>query len=94
MSDNVTLSYDQAQEIISDLWVWSENYSFPTPASLFLDLIGYSDDEFGERLCSNGAPLLGYHEQHLLGWALLAHAHRPSDVREKVAELLASEQEA
>jgi hypothetical protein len=91
---DLTLSYDQARGLVDDLWHWSENYQFPTPASLFLDLIGYSADEFGESLCSGGAPILGYHEHHLLGWALLAYAHRPADVLERVGELLTAELEA
>jgi hypothetical protein len=91
---DLSLSYDQTRGIIDDLWSWSANYQFPTPASLFLDLIGYSADEFGEPLCSAGAPMLGYHEHHLLGWALLAHAHRPSAVLERVTELLTDEAEA
>jgi hypothetical protein len=91
---DLSLSYDQARGLVDDLWQWSENYQFPTPASLFLDLIGYSTDEFGEPLCSGGAPNLGYREHHLLGWALLAYAHRPADVLERVGELLTAEMEA
>lgn len=92
-TDNFSLSYDQARARVTDLWEWSTNYQFPSPASLFLDLIGYSEDEFGEPLCSSGAPNLGYHEHHLLGWALLAYAHRPADVLERVGELLQQEAE-
>jgi hypothetical protein len=91
---DLTLSYDQARGLVDDLWYWSENYQFPTPASLFLDLIGYSADEFGEPLCSSGAPNLGYREHHLMGWALLAYAYRPADVLERVGELLTAELEA
>jgi hypothetical protein len=93
-TDRITLSYDQARELIDNLWSWSENFSFPSPASLFLDLIGYSEKELGERLCSRTMPQLGWEEQHRLGWALLAHAHRPADVLERVTELLADETEA
>lgn len=92
-NDILNLSYDQARDLVTDLWDWSTNYQFPTPASLFLDLIGYSADEFGAPLCSNGAPILGYLEHHLLAWALLAYAHRPDDVLERVGELLQQEVE-
>jgi len=92
-TDNLSLSYDQARDLVTDLWDWSANFNLPTPASLFLDLIGYSADEFGEPLCSGGLPTLGWQEQHLLGWALLAHAHRPADVLERVTELLQQEAE-
>ena len=93
MNTDLSLNYDQARELVDDLWSWSQNYQFPTPASLFLDLIGYSEDEHGERLCADHPPSLGYKEHHLLGWALLAYAHRPSDVLERVAELIADELE-
>jgi len=93
MTTDLSLSYDQARELVDDLWSWSQNYEFPTPASLFLDLIGYSLDEFGEPLCAAGSPTLGYKEHHLLGWALLAYAHRPGDVLERVGELMADELE-
>lgn len=92
-TDKLTLSYDQARELIDDLWQWSQNFTFPTPASQFLDLIGWSMDELGEPLCSPGSPTLGYREHHFLGWALLAYAHRPGDVLERVAELMAAEVE-
>jgi hypothetical protein len=93
-NDLINLSYDQTRETIDDLWRWSENFSFPSPASLFLDLIGYSAEKFGQPLCSDGLPNLGYVEHHLLAWALLAYAHRPADVLERVGELLTVEQEA
>lgn len=93
MNTDLTLSCDQARELVDDLWDWSQNFDFPSPASLFLDLIGYSEDGFGEELCSDGRPSLGYREQHLLGWALLAHANYPADVLERVTELLVAEQE-
>ena len=92
-TDRISLSYDEARSLVDDLWSWSTNYSFPSPASLFLDLIGYSQDEYGERLCSEVMPDLGWEEQHRLGWALLAHAHRPADVLERVGELLTDEME-
>lgn len=93
MTDSLSLSYDQTRELIDDLFNWSQNFDFPTPASLFLDLIGYSEEEFGERLCGDRLPPLGYKEHHVLGWALLAYAHRPSDALEQVVELLAAEAE-
>jgi len=89
MNTDLTLSYDQTRELIDDLWQWNQNFNFPSPASLFLDLIGWSMDELGEPLCPPGGPALGYQEQHLIGWALLAYAHRPGDVLERVAELMA-----
>jgi len=48
---------------VADLWHWSTNYGAGEgPITLFLDLIGYSDEEFGQpvyaptvRLMSNAA---------------------------------------
>ena len=54
---------------IADLYEWSLNYNFPTPYSLLLDLIGYSEEEFGSRLAPNGVTL-GYLEMSYLGEAL------------------------
>lgn len=93
MTTDLSLSYDQARELVDDLWSWSQNYEFPTPASLFLDLIGYSEDEYGERLCADRMPSLGYKEHDLLGRALVAYSDRPGAVLDRVAELIADELE-
>ena len=57
-------------EAIDSLFSWSNNYEYPSPASLFLDMIGYSLDELGENLCSEVQPVLGYLELDLLADAL------------------------
>lgn len=71
------------------LFDWSENYSFPSPASLFLDLIGYSEEELGERLTANEMPSLGYLELDNLGDALKEYAARPLDIMLFVSNLMA-----
>lgn len=62
------------------LFDWSENYDFPSPASLFLDLIGYSEEYLGENLTARKMPSLGYLEIDLLAKALSEYASRPNDV--------------
>jgi hypothetical protein len=62
------------------LFEWSENYNFPSPASLFLDLIGWSEEQFGERLCAGVSVGLGYLEADLLGKALQEWSSYPSEV--------------
>lgn len=62
------------------LFEWSENYAFPSPASLFLDLIGFSEENFGVTLCANGLPNLGYLECDYLGDALKEYATNPQGV--------------
>jgi hypothetical protein len=80
-------------EGVSSLWSWSGNYDYPSPASLFLDLIGYSDEHFGEALCdlTKMSPRLGYLELDLLADALKEYADRPGDVMEYVELLLQTE---
>lgn len=75
------------------LFEWSENYSFPSPASLFLDLIGWSEEYLGERLCGEVMPNLGYLEADLLGKALQEYSHRPSEVMDWVEAWSSREEE-
>jgi len=75
-------------EPIARLWSWSENYQYPSPATLFLDLIGYSEEEFGERLCTDKTPAIGYLEAGMLGEALTAFSDRPSQVCDYIRALL------
>lgn len=69
----------------ADLLSWSENYDFPTPASLFLDLIGYSEDVYGTTLCRSKQPALGYLELGMLGEALLEYSEIPQTVNDFVS---------
>ena len=50
MSD-YSITEQNAIDAVDDLFSWSVNCNYPTPATLFLDLIGYSEEQFGERLC-------------------------------------------
>lgn len=72
----------------SDLISWSENYDYPSPASLYLDMIGWSEDSMGERLCSEKFPSLGYLELGMIAEALTEYANRPADVGSWVDELM------
>ena len=83
----------EAREAIDRLFAWSTNYSFPSPASLFLDLIGHSKETLGERLCAQSMPSIGYLEAGYLGDALTAWSDFPSDVHSHVEQLLAEEAE-
>ena len=75
-------------EAIDSLFSWSDNYDYPSPASLFLDMIGYSLDEIGENLCSKVQPVLGYLELDLLADALKVVATVGADAYD-YAKLLA-----
>ena len=75
----------QGCENVQDLYSWSSNYDAGKgPFTLFLDLIGWSEDELGEPYAS-----LGYVGK--LAEALTEYADRPHDVREYVDALMAAE---
>lgn len=79
-------------EAVQDLYSWSLNYDAGKgPFTLFLDLIGYSFDEFGEALFTLTESSLGYVELGKLAAALTEYADRPHDVREYVDALMAAE---
>jgi hypothetical protein len=85
---------DTAPEYAKDtahLFSWCEgNYDFPAPSSLFLDLIGYSEEEQGARLTGKEWPALGYLELDLIAKALTEYTSRPLDVYEFVSNLMNS----
>ena len=68
------------------LFEWSRNYNYPSPATLFLGLIGYEDME---ELAQGVA--LGYMELDYLGDALKEYANNPQTVNDAIAELLKAE---
>ncbi len=90
--DNAGPRFDK----IATLWDWSLNHKYPTPATLFLDLVGYSLEEHGELLISDMPTVinrLGYLEISMLGEALDEYATRPLDAIEYVEALLEAETE-
>lgn len=80
-------------EGVRDLYRWSTNFDpGKGPFTLFLDLIGYSEDEYGETMYGpvSGANN-GYVELGHLGDALVEYANNPTAVRAYVAALMAAE---
>ena len=79
-------------EAVQDLYSWSLNYEAGKgPMTLYLDLIGWSEDHLGEPLYSLADASLGYLELGKLADALTAYADRPHDVRAYVDALLEAE---
>ena len=79
-------------EAVQDLYSWSLNYDHgrgPFPA--FLDLIGWSDEEYGADLYDWSDRSLGHVELSKLAGALGEYASRPHDVSAYVSELMAAE---
>jgi hypothetical protein len=77
---------------IVGLYQWSLNYEAGQgPMTLFLDLIGYSQEEIGEPLYNLGKPLLGYLELDYLGDALKEYATIGQDAYDFVVRLINAE---
>ena len=77
---------------IQNLWQWSMNFHFPSPFSVFLDLVGYSEEEFGESLVKdNISSVLGYKELDLLGLALQEFSEDPNRAEDYIRYLLFTE---
>jgi hypothetical protein len=85
-------------EGVAALASWSTNYDYPTPYALFLDLIGFSGEHFGDCCFvpqrgakrENGQePMvrliderLGYLELGMLADALKEYSDRPQEITE------------
>lgn len=82
-------------EGVSTLYSWSSNYQGFTPFRKFLDLIGYTMEEFGACLADWADPTecLGFVEIGYLAEALTEFANRPHDVLGFIQELLLVESE-
>ena len=79
---------------VTNLVHWSMNYDGRqgTPYHLFLDLIGYSHEEFGENLYKgNPRNVLGFMELDYLGDALKEYATNPQEVEDWINLLMEAE---
>jgi hypothetical protein len=73
-----------------ELYEWSMNYETFEPFRKFLDLIGYTEDNYGESLGKWDKPslLLGYKELGFMAEAMLEYADNPSEVLKYIDDLL------
>lgn len=84
---------DPKARAVQSLYSWSLNYDAGKgPFALFLDLIGWSEEEFGDTIWQ-GKPSsgLGYVELSKLADALQEYATRPQYITEYVGALMAAE---
>lgn len=74
---------------VATLYEWSENFEWPSPWALFLDVIGYSAENFGETIfdVKEQGSKLGYVELDYLADALKEYAIKPRDVEELIDTL-------
>ena len=94
MSDQLweLLETETGQSPVGDLYSWSLNYdSGKGPFTLFLDLIGWSEDEIGEPLYSLADASLGYVELSKLAEALTQYAEDPTATMGVVTALMDAE---
>lgn len=92
-------------DAIADLFDLSSNYEYPTPATLFIDLIGLTTEQYGEVLVKDLSVYvgkLGYLELGRLGQALDDYTNRqalddytnrPQDAFQYVTDILEAESE-
>jgi hypothetical protein len=78
---------------IAQLYSWSLSCEEFKPFRAFLDLIGYSSENFGSNSANWEDPSkgLGYVELGYLAQALLEYSNRPQAVEGFIAELLDAE---
>ena len=77
---------------ITGLYQWSTNYEAgKTPFTLFIDLIGYTQEQFGEALYNLDKPQLGYLELDYLGDALKEYADKGESAYIFVENLISAE---
>ena len=80
-------------EPIANLFTWSENYTFKdAPSRVFLALIGYMEEQYGEADLE-AVPSLGYLELAMLGDALVAYANFGEEAHNWVNDLMLADQE-
>tara|TARA_R100000329_G_scaffold81889_1_gene69811 strand:+ start:211 stop:474 length:264 start_codon:yes stop_codon:yes gene_type:complete len=77
------------KEILQDLAAWSENFDSNSPFNLFLDLIGYSQSEYGVYITENHDNFMGYKEYVMLANALqLFEKNGYETIYNAIAEIL------
>ena len=77
---------------IAGLYQWSTNYEAgKTPFTLFIDLVGYTQEQYGEALYNLDKPQLGYLELDYLGDALKEYATIGQDAYDFVVNILDAE---
>jgi hypothetical protein len=82
-----------SMEPIAHLFSWGENYTFKdSPVRVFLALIGYMEEEYGEKDLE-AVPALGYLELDLIGRALVYYSSFPEDASKWVNDLMLADQE-
>lgn len=80
--DELVEAPDPGCDSVASLFEWSIACPHPTPAMVFSDLIGVSEEVFATQFCHWGYPRMDYVGLSKLAAALEAYATRPNNVRE------------
>ena len=75
----------------NELYEWSQNYNYPTPFTVFMDLIGFSKEEFGGNLVSDYTEIVGFYEIDSLADALKEYAKYPEAVITAINKIIYAE---
>ena len=91
LKDRSTIWEDSPEYLrpLATLANWASNEVNPSTFAKFLDLTGYSEDEFGDRMADSWTG--GYLEIDYLAGALKCYAVSPSDVSDWLGEFFALE---
>ena len=83
-----------AKEIIKDLFEWSANYeSGKNPFCVYLDLIGYSEEYYGNNIVDNPNECLGYLEYTMLANCLALFENNGYDTIYNIIDEITQEEE-
>lgn len=92
--DYIEANQEGAFKDIVHLYHWSLNFEAgQTPFTAFLDLIGWSEGNYGSGMYNWGNVTLGYLELDYLADALKIYTDRPQDALQVVERLLELEAE-
>lgn len=88
--DQVIEKHETKFPAICELYQWSQNYEFPSPMSYFLDLIGYSKNEFDDTLgdWQNVTDKINLWELAYIADALLEYTKNSEPAYEAIKELV------
>lgn len=92
MSELEKLLNDPSYSEIAGLYNWSTNYDYgKSPFNLFIDMIGWSEDNLGCNTFSADSNYFGYIELSHIADALQAYVRHPQDARDYIEALLEAE---
>ena len=82
------------KEKLKELNKWSANYdSGENPFCVYLDLIGYSEEHYGEKLVKNPSECLGYLEYTMLSNCLALFENNGYETIYNIIDELTQEEE-